>query len=362
MRLSFRRRVLPNEVFSVSAEALDGAARSTFDILLVVSALGPVNLLGLGSAPTLLGCRSVVAFSFIASNSLFDFGKDADVKGETVLRGGFISIAFAACVVEIPGIRKCAPSDLRLKCELLVRRWDGIVLSSCEVRRVKKFALEAVMGVLGVFCAPRLGGGVVGLRSSFVLECARAAILSAVGSLAGSRFNGGSRIGCKVRLPFCAPEALSSPSSRCIAEALVRCRSTTAFGVSLSEDVDEAAEGFSIVETLVLLLASNCRLDLRGMKLKGTSCSFFGDSYALGIAGTGGTPSSDAVETTSFLLFNVGNRDAAKFWSDLVLPAFGARMELRLALEDTEIVELMDFRLGSGVVRLDDGVSIFLGI
>ena len=75
---------------------------------------------------------------------------------------------------------------------------------------MKKRALEAVIGVLGVL-AGRRGGGVVGVDNVSPVGSDKVAILVAVEALAGSKFSGGSLRGCSVRLPFCAPDALSSP-------------------------------------------------------------------------------------------------------------------------------------------------------
>ena len=53
----------------------------------------------------------------------------------------------------------------------------------------KKLALEAVMGVLGVFILFLVAGGVAGCSSS-ILESLKALIFAAVGVLRGSRFKG----------------------------------------------------------------------------------------------------------------------------------------------------------------------------
>jgi hypothetical protein len=55
--------------------------------------------------------------------------------------------------------------------------------------------------------------------------------------------------------------------------------------------------------------ASDGKLDFRKLGGKRASNSVFGDSYALGIAGTGGTSSSEAPFDASVRGFGVGSRD-----------------------------------------------------
>ena len=64
-------------------------------------------------------------------------------------------------------------------------------------------------------------------------------------------------------------------------------------------------------EVLLILLASNGILDIRLLKNGCSTGVSFGDSYALGIAGTGGTSSSSLfpAELFTFLGFGVGNRE-----------------------------------------------------
>lgn len=66
------------------------------------------------------------------------------------------------------------------------------------------------------------------------------------------------------------------------------------------------------VDILFILLASKGKLDFR-LKNGGSTGESLGDSYALGIAGTGGTSSSSLfpVELCRFLVFRVGSRDDA---------------------------------------------------
>lgn len=59
------------------------------------------------------------------------------------------------------------------------------------------------------------------------------------------------------------------------------------------------------------------RLEERAEK-KGCSCSLPGDSYALGMAGTGGTSSSKVVvPDVSSLGLGVGKREELTFWGNL---------------------------------------------
>jgi hypothetical protein len=61
--------------------------------------------------------------------------------------------------------------------------------------REKKDALDAVIGVVGVFVSTLRGGGVK-FPSEKAGSC-KAEIFAAVGVLKGSKFNGGRRSGCR---------------------------------------------------------------------------------------------------------------------------------------------------------------------
>ena len=74
--------------------------------------------------------------------------------------------------------------------------------SSCRLRE-KNVALEAVIGVLGVFALALLGGGVRFASRSSKVAVSKALIFAAVGVLRGSRFSGGSRMGCNFFLLTC---------------------------------------------------------------------------------------------------------------------------------------------------------------
>ena len=76
---------------------------------------------------------------------------------------------------------------------------------------------------------------------------------------------------------------------------------------SLPDDVPDN----SLVELLFrlfILLESNGRLDFRAANIGASDGDSFGDSYAFGIAGTGGTSSSSfPAELCTFLVFGVGS-------------------------------------------------------
>lgn len=106
-------------------------------------------------------------------------------------------------------------------------------------------------------------------------------------------------------------------------------------------------------------------LDFRLLKNGGSAGESFGDSYALGMAGTGGTSSSSLfpAELWTFLGLGVGSREDEGGCCGIrgCRDPVEVRDVLWLALDPTERPELYDFRLISGVVREDDGVETFLG-
>jgi len=124
------------------------------------------------------------------------FGRDEEMNGETVCLGWrllLIGIALEDSEL-LPSIWE-DDSERRWWIELLLRiLFDCSILDS-ERFREKNEALDAVIGVLGVLVVTRRGGGVT-WPSERVGSC-RAAILLVVGVLNGSKFNGGSRSGCR---------------------------------------------------------------------------------------------------------------------------------------------------------------------
>ena len=79
------------------------------------------------------------------------------------------------------------------------------------------------------------------------------------------------------------------------------------------------------------------------------------------MAGTGGTTSCVPANAVSDLGLRVGNLDAAPFCCPR-LPPLAPLREVMLALEDIDIAELKDLRCVSGVVRLEEGVTLLRGI
>jgi hypothetical protein len=79
-----------------------------------------------------------------------------------------------------------------------------------------------------------------------------------------------------------------------------------------------------------------------GVKVKLLRSGSFGDSYAFGIAGTGGTSSSSSppAELCTFRGFGVGRRELDKTWLLRVgIPEPPTLRELMLELEDSEMPE-----------------------
>jgi hypothetical protein len=91
-----------------------------------------------------------------------------------------------------------------------------------------------------------------------------------------------------------------------------------------------------------------------------------GDSYAFGIAGTGGTSSSSSADAEFWplLSFGAGRRDMeADCGKRGCREPVDVRTVLKLAFDPIERPELYDFLFGSGVVRAEEGVTdVFLGI
>jgi hypothetical protein len=87
----------------------------------------------------------------------------------------------------------------------------------------------------------------------------------------------------------------------------------------------------------------------------------FGDSYAFGIAGTGGTSSSSSppAELCTFLGFGVGRRELDKTgFARIGMAEPPIFKEFRLELEESEMPEAYDLRFCSGVARADEGVTL----
>lgn len=205
------------------------------------------------------------------------FGNDEEINGDTVcLACRLIGIGFDSAWLnsiwdDASDRKKC------MELLLLICARDCSGLSSLRFLE-KNDAFEAVMGVLGVFGCTCLGGGV--LRSSAPAASCRAATLDAVGVLKGSKFKGGSRSGCRfffltgVELFWCSKSELAF---------LLGFGSLSFLGTSRIEFRPDKL----FVEVLFILLESKGKLDFRLLKNGGSAGESFGDSYALGIAGTG---------------------------------------------------------------------------
>lgn len=147
--------------------------------------------------------------------------------------------------------------------------------------------------------------------SSTVDGSCNAAILAAVGVLKGRRLRGGRRRGCSLFL-FVTGGALAvvsiSRRGPSVRPRLPRPSRSLLEASSVAANVGLQA----VVEVLATLPASNGRLDLRTAK-NGWSSSAFGDSYAFGMAGTGGTSSAPSAGLLSLRGLGVGSLDVDKF-------------------------------------------------
>jgi hypothetical protein len=240
--------------------------------------------------------------------------------------------------------RWCAELLLRMCCE-------SISAFSSWRFRAKNEAFEAVIGVLGVVGTPRRGGGVV-FPSTAVGSC-KAAILAAVGVLKGSKFRGGSRRGCRFFLTgvelFCWSTSEFEPTG-----AWYRCFGSRS---DLTGSLTEPLPDKLFVEVLFILLVSNGKLDFRLLKSVGSAGDSFGDSYALGIAGTGGTSSSSSLPAAlcKLLAFGAGSRDDGAGGGTLgCRELVEVRVALKLAFDPVERRE-PKFKF------IDDGVGVFRG-
>lgn len=226
----------------------------------------------------------------------------------------------------------------------------------------KNVDFDAVIGVVGVFALARFGGGVTVPLEFEAASLRNAAIFAAVGVLRGSKLSGGSRNGCKcfffggARCPCCSASD-PAPMPCCILEFELE----STFLGSLPDDVPDS----SLVELLFrlfILLESNGRLDFRAANIGGSAGDSFGDSYAFGIAGTGGTSSSSfPAELWTFLDFGVGSLEvdgtgSKRGWgcSDPV-----DDLGVNPPLDPVETPYVL--RLKSGVLRKDDGVVLMRG-
>ena len=222
--------------------------------------------------------------------------------------------------------------------------------------------MDAVIGVLGVFVVTRRGGGVTFPSDTF--GSWNAAILLVVGVLSGNKFNGGNLSGC--RFFFLTGAALLCWSTSEVVPARACFLGFDSRSFRVASLIDPLPERLA-VEALLILLASKGILDLRWVKNGGSAGDSFGDSYAFGIAGTGGTSCSSSfpAELCTFRDFGVGSlEDVVAGGSDGIRgcnePA-DVRAVLWFVLDPAENAEVYNLRFISGVVRDEDGVGTFLG-
>lgn len=185
--------------------------------------------------------------------------------------------------------------------ELLLRKLFACSVFESDRFREKKEAFDAVMGVLGVLVVTRRGGGVTWPSMRF--GSCKAAIFEAVGVLSGNRFRGGSRSGCKFFF-------LTGWEFLCWSMSIFDGAYFRVFGSCSFRNgsrIEPRPERL-FVEILLILLASYGMLDFRGLKNGWSAGDSLGDSYALGIAGTGGTSCSSSFPAELCILgFGVGN-------------------------------------------------------
>lgn len=142
-----------------------------------------------------------------------------------------------------------------------------------------------------------------GFSSSLVGASFKASIFAAIGVLSGSKFNGGSFKACR---PFRPRADCCFPLASGVFVPTTRGPLYTELSWLLLVTADGPLESEPRLESEAV---SSGRLDFRELGGKRASDSVFGDSYALGIAGTGGTSSSEAPFDASVRGFGVGSRD-----------------------------------------------------
>jgi hypothetical protein len=226
----------------------------------------------------------------------------------------------------------------------------------------KKLAFDAVIGVLGVF-ALRLGGGVT-LRSSTSADGAgKDDIRLLKGVPSGSRFNGGSLIGCRFFLvDGCTVGVLSGSDPAPTVRPLLCLMDPVLFlaGLALRPSLYRGSARWVLDVAAESCAGGGGRFDFEvGVEnTKLLRSGSLGDSYAFGIAGTGGTSScSPPAELWTFRGFGAGNRELegaglARRGIEEV-PTFS---EFKLEFDESEMPEAYDLRFCSGVARADEGV------
>lgn len=259
----------------------------------------------------------------------------------------------------------CSVPPRRFTAELLLRRCLPKSYPLWYPLPEKKLVFEAVMGVLGVLLAARFGGGVRVRLSTSSEGAANEEMRLLTGVSRGSKFNGGSLMGCRSFLLECCIVGVLSGSALaptvsprlCLMEPVLELKCEASFPTCSSfrppYTLVLAEEGFDADGVLGFAEVENENVWRSGS---------FGDSKALGMAGTGGTSSvSPPAELCTFRGFAVGSRE---LWRVGLVrsgieepPTF---KELMLEVEDKEMPEAYDLRFCSGVARAEDGVSLFL--
>jgi hypothetical protein len=290
LRLSFRRSEDADEGVSGSA-GLDDCGVSFFTSLMDVCARGPFNLVFLGSVAVFVAVYSSLFFDRNEPKSPLDLGREVEMKGEC--DGCPRRLLATGCPLELESLpsRRRGVSDPASWVELVLLICKGVWIASSSLRSLKKLAFEAVIGVLGVALWFHFGGGVE-VPSSTLRGSCRALTLAIVGVLKGNKLRGGNRNGCKFfLLTLEVSDGLDSPSNLSPTLPRFRRSSSSIFKGSRKGVVGNT----SAVDELAALLVSRGKLDLRTAN-RGYSICSLGDSYAFGIAGTGGTSSSVAAE------------------------------------------------------------------
>jgi hypothetical protein len=197
--------------------------------------------------------------------------------------------------------------------ELLLLIWARLNSAFSSYRlREKNEAFEAVIGLLGVFVLTRRGGGVM-LPLRLKESCPSVVTFAAVDVLNGSKFNGGNRKGFRFFffVVLIGVVWFWSASDEDVADTNWRgLGSRSFFGGSRNEIIETLPDKLAD-EVLLILLVSKFIFDARLLKKGGSIGVSFGDSYALGMAGTGGTSSSSLfpAELLRLLGFGVGRRE-----------------------------------------------------
>lgn len=166
------------------------------------------------------------------ANSPLLFGNELEEKGVVICRLG---LRVGIGIADAPWSE--ASVGRKLNAELLLRRCLLTSYCSWLLLLEKKLAFDAVIGVLGVLFVARLGGGVVFRSSTSAEGAGNEEILLLNGVSSGSKFRGGSLMGCKFFLlaemagvlSASDPEPTVNPL-RCLIEPLLLLRVSVFLG------------------------------------------------------------------------------------------------------------------------------------